>query len=78
MVRTLTPVAAAALLLFSAACNDGTIAPSGSSQELPAQLADVALDSDVITERMVNDELAAMESARSRVRSTARKTSPPA
>ena len=50
---------AAALLIFTAGCNDGTMSPAGESgsQTLAAQMADVALDSDRITERMVGDEL---------------------
>ena len=57
--------AAAAVLVLTAGCNDGTMSPAGGtdSQTLAGQMADVALESDLITEQMVGDELDAMESA---------------
>jgi len=56
---------AAVVLLITAGCNDGTMSPTGGAggQTLAGQMADVALDSDMITERMVGDELDALDVA---------------
>lgn len=53
------------VLVFTAGCNDGTMSPTGGTdgQTLAGQMADVALDSDLITEQMVDSELDALEAA---------------